>query len=184
MLRHKFLRQFFYGQSQRAKRKRSDFKCYLDEDGIECCWLNGNEKEEKWRRAREASIIKALLGKKKRKIKKMIDSKSIKSNEKTVLGAINDEAKSDFFAFTGCHKEHSCKYCFFPPNWKWQARVNGFHLFFRLRQQSSDDKYFSLSLSSRCLLLHLHSLTLTRSTRQANVAEGRRLALRWILRLN
>jgi hypothetical protein len=40
----------------------------------------------------------------------MTDSKSIKSNEKTVLEAINE------MIFLYCrlsHKERSCKYCFF-----------------------------------------------------------------------
>lgn len=72
MLHHKFCALFM---------EASDFKRYLDEraghrwDGV------GNGNEKKWKRNN-----KTLL---ERKIKKMTDSKGIKSNEKTVLGAIN-----------------------------------------------------------------------------------------------
>lgn len=74
-------------------------------------FTNGDEVE--WKRNKRNN--KTLLEK---KIKKMTDSKSIKSNEKTVLWAIN---RMIFFTVALAHKKHSCKYCFFLPNWNWQA---------------------------------------------------------------
>lgn len=57
----------------------------------------------KWKRRNNKTLLE-------RKIKKMTDSKSIKSNEKTVLWAIN---RSDSLDCRLSYKKHSCKYCFF-----------------------------------------------------------------------
>lgn len=71
MLHHKFRALFM---------EASDFKCYLDET------ITASQDGAKWKWKKWKRNNKTLL---ERKIKKMTDSEGIKSNEKTVLWAIN-----------------------------------------------------------------------------------------------
>lgn len=75
----------------------------------------------KWKEIRDNNKTLLESG----EIKKMTDSKSIKSNERKNgpwAIDINDFLYCRPSPSTGSHKKHSClNIAFFPPNWNWQA---------------------------------------------------------------